>query len=133
MKETEERELNGEVALNAHDSPVKPSEEVNGEEGAGKSGATAEEQEQDQVPPPSVTDGGPDEKGTTNNSLPGTEPHSFDTAQGALGQVKAKVEVCKDESIGKDFSYTYTVIVRDRHSDFLKVVISCLSLCDLPS
>uniref|UniRef100_A0A671YMI5 DGCR8 microprocessor complex subunit n=1 Tax=Sparus aurata TaxID=8175 RepID=A0A671YMI5_SPAAU len=32
-------------------------------------------------------------------NLPGTEPHSFDTAQGALGQVKAKVEVCKDESI----------------------------------
>lgn len=116
MKETEERELNGEVALNAHESPVKPSEEVNGEEGAGKLGATAEEQ--DQVPPPSLTDGGPDEKGTANNSLPGTEPHSFDTAQGALGQVKAKVEVCKDESIGKSVSCTYTVMVRDRHSDF---------------
>uniref|UniRef100_A0A3Q3FG48 Microprocessor complex subunit DGCR8 n=1 Tax=Kryptolebias marmoratus TaxID=37003 RepID=A0A3Q3FG48_KRYMA len=27
------------------------------------------------------------------------EPQPFDTAQGALGQVKAKVEVCKDESI----------------------------------
>ncbi|KAM8760232.1 microprocessor complex subunit DGCR8 [Acanthopagrus schlegelii] len=97
MKETEERELNGEAAFNAHESPVKPSEEVNGEEGAGKSGALAVEQ--DQIPPPSLIDGGPDEKGTTNNSLPGTEPHSFDTAQGALGQVKAKVEVCKDESI----------------------------------
>lgn len=106
MKETEERELNGEVAFNAHESPVKPSEEVNGEEGAGKSGALAVEQ--DQIPPPSLIDGGPDEKGTTNNSLPGTEPHSFDTAQGALGQVKAKVEVCKDESIGKGLSFTYS-------------------------
>ncbi|XP_073321646.1 microprocessor complex subunit DGCR8 [Pagrus major] len=101
MKEQEEKELNGEVALNAHQSPVKASEEANGEEGGDKSGATAEEQDQDQVqvPPPSLTDGCPDEKATTNNSLQGTEPHSFDTAQGALGQVKAKVEVCKDESI----------------------------------
>lgn len=98
MKEQEEKELNGEVALNAEEFPVKTSVEANGDEGADKSGATTG----DDVPPSSQT--GPDGEGTTKNSLQVKEPHHFDTAQGALGQVKAKVEVCKDESIGKGFS-----------------------------
>lgn len=98
MKEQEERELNGEVALNAEEFPVKTSVEANGDEGADKSGATTG----DDVPPSSQS--GPDGEGTTNNSLQGKGSQPFETAQGALGQVKAKVEVCKDESIGKGFS-----------------------------
>lgn len=93
MKDQEERELNGEVTSNAEESPAKSGEEVAGEETAAKS----EEQEvflsgladQDEEP--------------TADSLPVKESQPWDTAQGALGQVKAKVEVCKDESIGRAF------------------------------
>lgn len=99
MKEQEERELNGEVTTIAEEFPVKPSEEANGEEGAGKSGTTAEEQ--GNVAPSALTDGDPDGEG---NNLQGKESQPCDTAQGALGQVKAKVEVCKDESIGEGMS-----------------------------
>uniref|UniRef100_A0A665X2B3 Microprocessor complex subunit DGCR8 n=1 Tax=Echeneis naucrates TaxID=173247 RepID=A0A665X2B3_ECHNA len=70
MKEQEERELNGEVTPNADESPLKPTQETNGEE-----------------------------SGTAGSSVQGKECQPCDTAQGALGQVKAKVEVCKDESI----------------------------------
>ncbi|XP_019949412.2 microprocessor complex subunit DGCR8 [Paralichthys olivaceus] len=97
MKEHEERELNGEMTLNAVESPVKPMQEANGEEGAGKSDAAAEEQED--APPSILTDGGPNGESTTDNNLQVKVNHAFDTAQGALGQVKAKVEVCKDESV----------------------------------
>ncbi|XP_070689240.1 microprocessor complex subunit DGCR8 [Pempheris klunzingeri] len=97
MKEQEEKELNGEVTTNAHLSPAKPGEEPNGEERAGTSKVTAEEQ--DGMPPSSLADGVPDGEGTSNNILQTKEPQPFDTAQGALGQVKAKVEVCKDESM----------------------------------
>uniref|UniRef100_A0AAQ5Y1T4 DRBM domain-containing protein n=1 Tax=Amphiprion ocellaris TaxID=80972 RepID=A0AAQ5Y1T4_AMPOC len=38
-------------------------------------------------------------EGTTDNNVQSKESLPCDTAQGALGQVKAKVEVCKDESI----------------------------------
>ena len=102
MKEQEERELNGDVTHNAEESPVKPTEEANGDERAGKSDATAEEHED--VPPSILTDGGPDGEDTTDISLQGKESQPCDTAQGALGQVKAKAEVCKDESIGKGLS-----------------------------
>ncbi|XP_054466643.1 microprocessor complex subunit DGCR8 [Anoplopoma fimbria] len=97
MKDHEEKELNGDVIPNVEESTVKPSEEANGEDIADKSEATAEDQ--DNVPPSTVADGGPDGKDATNKSVPVKLPHHFDTAQGALGQVKAKVEVCKDESI----------------------------------
>lgn len=100
MKDLEEKELNGEATPNDVESPVKPADEVNGEQSAGKSDATAEEQ--DGVPPSSMTDGDPDVEATTNNSL--QVKALCDIAHGALGQVKAKVEVCKDESIGKGFS-----------------------------
>lgn len=99
MKEREERELNGEVIPNAEESPVK---EANGEERAGKSDTAAEEQ--DDATASSLADGGADGEGTTNHSQQGEEPQACDTAHGALGQVKAKVEVCKDESIGKSLS-----------------------------
>lgn len=94
MKEQEERELNGEVSPNAGGSPSKSGEETNGEETAGKSDATTEEQ--DTVCP---TEGGQQGEGTTDNNVQSKEFLPCDTAQGALGQVKAKVEVCKDESI----------------------------------
>ncbi|XP_045890370.1 microprocessor complex subunit DGCR8 isoform X1 [Micropterus dolomieu] len=97
MKEHEERELNGEVTVNAGESPVKPSQVANGEERAGKSDATAEEQ--GDAPPPSLTGICPGGEGTVDKNLQGKESQPCDTAQGALGQVKAKVEVCKDESI----------------------------------
>uniref|UniRef100_A0A668UDV7 Microprocessor complex subunit DGCR8 n=1 Tax=Oreochromis aureus TaxID=47969 RepID=A0A668UDV7_OREAU len=80
MKEQEERELNGEVVPDAEESVVKPAEEANGGEQAGTSDAT-------------------DGEGTTDNSIQNKESLPCDSAQGALGQVKAKVEVCKDESI----------------------------------
>ncbi|XP_051806995.1 microprocessor complex subunit DGCR8 [Acanthochromis polyacanthus] len=94
MKEQEERELNGEVSPNAGGSPSKPGEEANGEETAGRSDATTEEQ--DTV---HLTEGGLEGEGTTDNNVQSKEALPCDTAQGALGQVKAKVEVCKDESI----------------------------------
>lgn len=100
MKEQEERERNGEVTLNAVESPVKSGEEANGDDRAGKLGATTG----DDAAPFSLTDVGPDEGGGAINSLQGKESQPCDTAQGALGQVKAKVEVCKDESIGEAFS-----------------------------
>uniref|UniRef100_A0A674B4A8 Microprocessor complex subunit DGCR8 n=1 Tax=Salmo trutta TaxID=8032 RepID=A0A674B4A8_SALTR len=69
MKDHEERQQNGEVTPNAEVSPVKPGEED----------------------PTTVALG---------LSLgDGEMPHSCEMAQGALGQVRAKVEVCKDESI----------------------------------
>lgn len=95
MKEQEERELNGEVTLNAEEFPVKTSVEANGDEGGGEPEATTG----DEVPPSVQAEGGPEGESSTRNSL-----QACDIAQGALGQVKAKVEVCKDESIGKGFS-----------------------------
>lgn len=105
MKEQEEKELNGEAALPAEEFPVKPSEETNGdEEEARISGTTAV----DDGPPCSLP--GPEGDGSNNNnSLQGKEPQPCETAQGALGQVKAKVEVCKDESIGEGFSLALPV------------------------
>ncbi|XP_037537171.1 microprocessor complex subunit DGCR8 [Nematolebias whitei] len=88
MKDREERELNGEVTSNAEASPVKPGEEV-----AEEKGAKSEEQE---VLLSGLTD---QDEEPTADSLPNKESQPCDTAQGALGQVKAKVEVCKDESI----------------------------------
>ncbi|KAJ4942232.1 hypothetical protein JOQ06_012098 [Pogonophryne albipinna] len=81
IKAVEEKELNGEVTQNVEETPVKPVDETNGEEMAGPSEAPAEEQYI--IPPFIVIDG-----------VHGEE--------GALGQVRAKVEVCKDESIDID-------------------------------
>lgn len=108
MKEQEEKELNGEAAPNAEESPVKLSEEANGEARASTSDVAAEEE--DAIHPSTLTDGGQNGEGTTKNSLPSKESQSCDTAQGALGQVKAKVEVCKDESIGKSLFWYHFVI-----------------------
>lgn len=95
MKDQEERELNGELTPAA-----KPDVVANGEDGANMADTTAEEQEDGPGPGPGPAPGqaGP-------GPVPaGKESEPCDTAQGALGQVKAKVEVCKDESIGTSCS-----------------------------
>lgn len=86
MKDQEERDLNGEVTSNMEEPPVKAAD-----------GEKAEEQEEH--PSSTVEEGESVEDGVVQNK----EAQACDTAQGALGQVKAKVEVCKDESIGEDF------------------------------
>lgn len=87
MKEQEERAQNGEVTPTAEVSPVKAVDEGEPPETCEEPDSTARED-----PHPDPTD------------IPGEGKESQaagETAQGALGQVKAKVEVCKDESIGK--------------------------------
>lgn len=80
MKDNEEREQSSDLTPSGEVSPVKPL-------------SRSTELEFPLEEPDSVgTDSGPpDEK-----DLLGAE-----AAPGALGQVKAKVEVCKDESVGK--------------------------------
>lgn len=104
MKELEEKELSGEAALPAEDAAaVKPSEETNGEgeeeAAAGSLGATvADDVPTGDLPGPDGSGGGGN---NINSGLQRKENQACETAQGALGQVKAKVEVCKDESIGE--------------------------------
>lgn len=83
----------------AEESPVKPCEEANGEEGADKPGSATQQQGGD--PPSNVAEGGPEKDVVPVPSLHPKGPLHWETAQGALGHVKAKVEVCKDESVGK--------------------------------
>lgn len=104
MKEQEEKELSNEAALPAEDPADKPSEETNGEgeEEAAASGLEATVADDAPTCGPPGSDGG-DGGNNINSSLQGKENQPCETAQGALGQVKAKVEVCKDESIGRSF------------------------------
>ncbi|KAM4746134.1 microprocessor complex subunit DGCR8 [Anableps anableps] len=85
MKDQEERELNGEVSSNMAASPVKASD-------------IAKTEEQDENPSSTVNESGQDGESVDGSSTQ-KEAQVYDTAQGALGQVKAKVEVCKDESV----------------------------------
>uniref|UniRef100_A0A8C6TSM9 DGCR8 microprocessor complex subunit n=1 Tax=Neogobius melanostomus TaxID=47308 RepID=A0A8C6TSM9_9GOBI len=94
MKAHEERQLNGEVTPNAEESLVKSSGEVNNEEGV-KSHCSTDEA--DNVPSSSQPDSFEGEADANPQAAKESQP--CETAQGALGQVKAKVEVCKDESI----------------------------------
>lgn len=89
MKEQEEKERNGEVTPNV--SPVKDGEEREPRE------RTPEE------PDSTAPEGACDESNAdaTDHQPEGRDGQGGETAQGALGQVKAKVEVCKDESVGK--------------------------------
>lgn len=84
MKDQEEREMNGEVSSNVEEPPVKSSDAA---------------EEQVEHPSSTVDESAPDGECVEENSAPNKEAQAYDTAQGALGQVKAKVEVCKDESI----------------------------------
>ncbi|KAA0716948.1 Microprocessor complex subunit DGCR8 [Triplophysa tibetana] len=86
MKEQEEREHNGEVTPNAEVSPVKPGEETVSLERADEPDSTATEE-------PTLEDPEPAASSVRKDS------HGSDAAQGALGLVRAKVEVCKDESV----------------------------------
>lgn len=90
MKEQEEREQNGEVMPNV--SPVKDGEDRDAQEITEEPDSTAPE-------------GACDESNldTMDSQPEGKDGQGAETAQGALGQVKAKVEVCKDESVGKRF------------------------------
>ncbi|XP_061841877.1 microprocessor complex subunit DGCR8-like [Nerophis lumbriciformis] len=97
MKDREEKELNGEMALRAEESLKKSSAEANGEELAGEPDNTAGVQVD--TPAPCLADAGLDCDVTANHTQPAKEALPWDIAQGALGQVRAKVEVCKDESI----------------------------------
>ncbi|KAL0979218.1 hypothetical protein UPYG_G00182290 [Umbra pygmaea] len=106
MKDHEEREQNGEVTPNAEVSLVKPGEdEMDSVERPDEPDSTA--QEDLAVAAPSLLEveiegeaGLVEERTVEACPVPHSKiPHSCEMAQGALGQVRAKVEVCKDESI----------------------------------
>lgn len=80
MKENEEREQNNDITPNGEVSPIKPIDK------------SLELDCQTEEPDSTAADSGTvDERDSCGG----------DAAQGALGQVKAKVEVCKDESVGE--------------------------------
>ncbi|KAF6723546.1 Microprocessor complex subunit DGCR8 [Oryzias melastigma] len=87
MREQEEKDLREELTSTTEQLPPKPDEQGSGEEAKSSDEQDAAAAVVDETDP------------TTDNSQPSKEAHPCDTAQGALGQVKAKVEVCKDESI----------------------------------
>uniref|UniRef100_A0A8C7XDS2 DGCR8 microprocessor complex subunit n=1 Tax=Oryzias sinensis TaxID=183150 RepID=A0A8C7XDS2_9TELE len=87
MREQEEKNLKEELSSNTEQLPAKP-----GEQGCGEDAKASDEQD---VAAATVQE----TDLTTDNSQQSKEAQPCDTAQGALGQVKAKVEVCKDESI----------------------------------
>lgn len=84
MKDNEEREQSNDITPNREVSPVKLTEK------------SLELDCQTEEPDSTAADSG---------TLDEKDPSGGDVAQGALGQVKAKVEVCKDESIGEDLSF----------------------------
>ncbi|CDQ74347.1 microprocessor complex subunit DGCR8 isoform X2 [Oncorhynchus mykiss] len=101
MKDHEERQQNGEVTPNAEVSPVKPGEEADSLERPDEPDSTA--QEDPTTVALGLTLGDGEVELETGLVIEGTiercpVPHGK-MAQGALGQVRAKVEVCKDESI----------------------------------
>ncbi len=97
IKKQEEKEQNGEVTPTAEVSLVKSGEEGVSLERVDEPDSTATEELTSR---PTSEDPHLDlmEPG---GSVEGKESQASDIAQGALGQVKAKVEVCKDESVGK--------------------------------
>lgn len=80
MKDNEEREQNCDLTPSGEVSPAKP---------LGRSAELDFPLEE------------PDSMGGDLGSLDEKDPLGAEAAPGALGQVKAKVEVCKDESVGK--------------------------------
>ncbi|CAL8248829.1 unnamed protein product [Merluccius merluccius] len=115
MKTQEQKELNGEVTPNAEVSPAKIADEAADDDDAAAPTAAIIEVDNggdvEAMEEPDSTaqeDGAPEqEEGGQAKDVPSACPHAkehpgFEGAQGALGQVKAKVEVCKDESIGLD-------------------------------
>ncbi|XP_066465893.1 microprocessor complex subunit DGCR8 [Tiliqua scincoides] len=85
MKENEEREQNNDITPNGEVSPIKLMDK------------SSELECQTEEPDSTLADSG---------TLDEREASGGDAAQGALGQVKAKVEVCKDESVDiEDFRH----------------------------
>ncbi|KAG7253856.1 LOW QUALITY PROTEIN: hypothetical protein CRUP_037391, partial [Coryphaenoides rupestris] len=103
MKTQEEKEVNGEVTPNAEVSPAKPA----GDEAAATDDVTASD---DVTTAAAATEAMEEPDSTAQEDGGAPEPAKdvpsdlpvFEGPRGALGQVKAKVEVCKDESIGLD-------------------------------
>ncbi|XP_018618037.1 microprocessor complex subunit DGCR8 [Scleropages formosus] len=91
MKAQEEREQNGEVTPN-QESSLEKAEPA---ERADEPDSTAPEE----CVVGASGDGSEGTSGGTEASAGEKETQSCEMAQGALGQVKAKVEVCKDESV----------------------------------
>ncbi|XP_032561838.1 microprocessor complex subunit DGCR8 [Chiroxiphia lanceolata] len=98
MKENEEREQNNDITPNGEVSPVKHLEK------------SSELDCQTEEPDSTAADSGP---------LDDKDPSGGDAAQGALGQVKAKVEVCKDESVDLDDFRRYL----EKRFDFEQVTV----------
>ncbi|XP_027507832.1 microprocessor complex subunit DGCR8 [Corapipo altera] len=98
MKENEEREQNNDITPNGEVSPVKHLEK------------SSELDCQTEEPDSTAADSGP---------LDDKDPSGGDAAQGALGQVKAKVEVCKDESVDLEDFRRYL----EKRFDFEQVTV----------
>ncbi|XP_074062627.1 microprocessor complex subunit DGCR8 isoform X1 [Macrotis lagotis] len=98
MKDNEERELSNDITPIGDASPIKSMEK------------TSELDSQTEEPDSTAADSGClDEKETLGG----------DTTQGALGQVKAKVEVCKDESVDLEDFRNYL----EKRFDFEQVTV----------
>ncbi|PKU37388.1 microprocessor complex subunit dgcr8 [Limosa lapponica baueri] len=98
MKENEEREQNNDITPNGEVSPVKHLDK------------SSELDCQTEEPDSTAADSGP---------LDDKDPSGGDAAQGALGQVKAKVEVCKDESVDLEDFRRYL----EKRFDFEQVTV----------
>ncbi|NXK85839.1 DGCR8 protein, partial [Formicarius rufipectus] len=98
MKENEEREQNNDITPNGEVSPVKHLDK------------SSELDCQTEEPDSTAADSGP---------LDDKDPAGGDAAQGALGQVKAKVEVCKDESVDLEDFRRYL----EKRFDFEQVTV----------
>ncbi|NXE36541.1 DGCR8 protein, partial [Ptilorrhoa leucosticta] len=98
MKENEEREQNNDITPNGEVSPVKHLDK------------SSELDCQTEEPDSTAADSGP---------LDDKDPSVGDAAQGALGQVKAKVEVCKDESVDLEDFRRYL----EKRFDFEQVTV----------
>ncbi|XP_071427938.1 microprocessor complex subunit DGCR8 [Pithys albifrons albifrons] len=98
MKENEEREQNNDITPNGEVSPIKHLDK------------SSELDCQTEEPDSTAADSGP---------LDDKDPSGGDAAQGALGQVKAKVEVCKDESVDLEDFRRYL----EKRFDFEQVTV----------
>ncbi|XP_025330598.1 microprocessor complex subunit DGCR8 isoform X3 [Canis lupus baileyi] len=98
MKDNEEREQNSELAPSGEVSPVKP---------LSRSAELEFPLEE------------PDSIGADSGALDEKDPLGAEAAPGALGQVKAKVEVCKDESVDLEEFRNYL----EKRFDFEQVTV----------
>ncbi|XP_028905453.1 microprocessor complex subunit DGCR8, partial [Ornithorhynchus anatinus] len=105
MKDNEEREQSNDITPNEEVSPVKPADRP---------------REPDCRPEePDCRAEEPDSTAADPGPLDERDPGSGEAAQGALGQVKAKVEVCKDESVDLEDFRSYL----EKRFDFEQVTV----------